>query len=1804
MRKLLAGLFAAGAIFPSALVATVAGEASDPSARAAAADPPSASAVVATPFILDGDLHTERFFFGRISVAADLDDPSSGAGSVAEVSLDGGVTFAPAIIENSSPISRVNTVLPREQVTPVIAALDGGGSVVSWAGAFDGGGAGISAQRYDAAGAPLGGELQVNTHTPGDQTQPAVAALGDGGFVIAWTSFNEDGSSFAVIAQRYDAAGARVGAAFRVNDHTANAQLRPAVAGLDDGGFVIAWQSLAQAHPAAGYRIYAKRYDAAGAVVSPAAGCVAGNCEFRVDNRESGDQTDPSAAATSNGGFVITWTGERSGEEGDDEIYGALYAADGTVVQQTFLLRGVEASPRQGQRTTAVASWGEGGFAAVWVNQSTDTGLDVFLQAFTAEGAGVIDGGARALRVNLDAAGNQSAPSIAALGDGGLIVSWTDGSVTPRPIRARRYDSALAPVGDELTIASSADGNAASSAVAALPARGFIATWEATGNPADSGGGIFLRRMTGARLVRRDLTPARDIELQFRLSDPARPGEVWTSPIRRYRYSDPDEGRDGQVVYPDGFTSASSVDVGLILPAIPNGYSGVQLQQRQAALVAGQCVDYEGWVNVGAQSHDVRVVEVELSDARCNQFRWLVINNLNVIFTHSSGHVLGVDRLVPLVIATHQRVGNLLRVNVQVIEPGSGVASQAYVSNRGQPVPFSSNEALVPLTDGANSVRIDVVDRAGNRGTAGFFVSADLRPPAIDIVSIEEGQTYGGELSLLYTLTRPLTQLVILVDGVAIDPAELSDLADGPHQLVIRGLDEQGNLVEKTVNFTVDRARLSVSLLSPQARRYTEDAIAISFRANRPLTASSVTLDDAPVTESVLRGLSDGEHTLTLQVTAEDGATQTITRTFTVEASAPTLEVSAPRDGQTLLSRSLELVFETNSPVEYQIGEVRGEAVSGTVLPLPSDGPQQITLTATHPGGAVVSRTINVTVDSLSPSLTILSPAPQLYAARTIPIDFRANKPMRSVVIKLDGAEVNALEELGDGAHQLEITATDLTGRAVRRLIPFQVAHLEIVSPLPDQHVIDSRIPPGVTLQWAAGGNFTSLTASIDGGMEQLLPSNATSASLSLPGGTHEVVVRGRLGDQVLARSVRFTVGARNVRVNQNAIKYVSSSCDDALECDVQVTLQVENVGDYDLVGPIPVIFEVVAPSGELRSFEWIVAGIAAGERRTATLSTFRARIEDLFRVSIDPQRTLPAEDVRDNVQELRFQPGKILQVETSLSASNFYLSGARTDNLYAVATAGPVAYVEMQAGDLFFRDATGAQGFVAAVDMGLLSPEQNYVRIKAYDAANRLLDARIQYVEVRGLDSSYPVSADSSPWRSFLGAGNRVFVDQIDQRALARAELLALRTSFSDGAITAYRIDAGTDAVGKLKIDYGMTHSDAPSLARSGQLPAGVAGGASPQETSIDTKAVGSFTRLSLLDGACQVAGYAPITSSADHRRTIVESLDAFASEVEGDINQRLEPLLESTIGEVFNDLGVSILPIDDRLGLSLISRGFTGGWVAGLLLVAPNNTNQRFQLAGPLEDLVFEGSTSCQLRLVGPRLVIDSSVTFDMAFRRRIALDTAIAGLFLGYWSGEQRLPVPQIPVFARLALGVFAVRGPSFEGSITVDLHFRGGLRGALPSPSLTIDESDMFLGVRVPWQNQKVAVANILGFLTLPFAWALAAAEVTVYTEVQAETMLDSHLTEPIVLSNPSFLLGDLPDTDASLEAEAHVFAKAHVLTTINGGACVLMFICLPFSTSMTVTLEDQCLTLEDRELVPGIPGVDCPLRVPNLPFPPR
>ena len=123
-----------------------------------------------------------------------------------------------------------------DQTEPKVAALTGGGFVVVYTEAV-GGNNDIRAAIFDNNGAVVKAAFTVNNVVVGDQNEPVVAALSDGGFVVVWDDDNSDN----LMGQRFDAAGNEVGAEFVAG--VAGSENNPTITALDDGRFFVGFEN-------------------------------------------------------------------------------------------------------------------------------------------------------------------------------------------------------------------------------------------------------------------------------------------------------------------------------------------------------------------------------------------------------------------------------------------------------------------------------------------------------------------------------------------------------------------------------------------------------------------------------------------------------------------------------------------------------------------------------------------------------------------------------------------------------------------------------------------------------------------------------------------------------------------------------------------------------------------------------------------------------------------------------------------------------------------------------------------------------------------------------------------------------------------------------------------------------------------------------------------------------------------------------------------------------------------------------------------------------------------------------------------------------------------------------------------------------------------------------------------------------------------------------------------------------------------------------------------------------------------------
>ncbi|MEM1073276.1 MAG: Ig-like domain-containing protein, partial [Pseudomonadota bacterium] len=331
-----------------------------------------------------------------------------------------------------------------------------------------------------------GPETQVSALPNSNQTDSAIATLSDGGWVVVWGSDQQDGSNSGVFAQRYDANGNAVGVEFQVPTTTLGFQDDPAVAGLEDGGWVIAWTGQGTGDTAG---VFYTRYDANG---------VATESEVLVNTTTSGGQDEPSVIGLTGGGFAIAFTGSGIDNSGDG-IALTIFASDGSVVANEMQ---VNTGTSSTQNLPDISELSDGRVAVTWTSSTGDgSGFGIFAAIFNADGTSSV----AEFQVNTVPDSTQTAPAIAATPDGGFVIVWTDFAGqdgNSNAIVAQRFDSMASSIDGPFVVNDITSGSQNDPDVSVASDGSFVITWADSSSADGSNAAVFLQAYdaTGARV--------------------------------------------------------------------------------------------------------------------------------------------------------------------------------------------------------------------------------------------------------------------------------------------------------------------------------------------------------------------------------------------------------------------------------------------------------------------------------------------------------------------------------------------------------------------------------------------------------------------------------------------------------------------------------------------------------------------------------------------------------------------------------------------------------------------------------------------------------------------------------------------------------------------------------------------------------------------------------------------------------------------------------------------------------------------------------------------------------------------------------------------------------------------------------------------------------------------------------------------------------------------------------------------------------------------------------------------------------
>jgi Ca2+-binding RTX toxin-like protein len=343
---------------------------------------------------------------GRIAYVWRYDEGSTATDKMrARIFNPDGTPAGPDIIVSDSTTS--------DQYGNDIAALPGGRFIVSWSStdASQAPGPEIHARIFNADGTPAGAEFKMNS-TPVNSLsrEPDIEVRADGRFIAVWTTGTAGSGGINIQARLFNADGTPSGGDFRVNSGSGT-NVDAALGILSDGRFIATWTGDSGNGDGSLTAIRARVFNADGS---------AAGADFVVNSTTAGWQQGANVAILANGGFVVTWDSQDTGDGSGGCIRARIYNADGTAAGADFI---VNTTSDGTQGSADVVALADGRFAVAWDSDDVlaTTGGSIRARVFNGDGSAASD----EFQVNAGPFGyDKLDPAIAVLANGNIAVTW------------------------------------------------------------------------------------------------------------------------------------------------------------------------------------------------------------------------------------------------------------------------------------------------------------------------------------------------------------------------------------------------------------------------------------------------------------------------------------------------------------------------------------------------------------------------------------------------------------------------------------------------------------------------------------------------------------------------------------------------------------------------------------------------------------------------------------------------------------------------------------------------------------------------------------------------------------------------------------------------------------------------------------------------------------------------------------------------------------------------------------------------------------------------------------------------------------------------------------------------------------------------------------------------------------------------------------------------------------------------------------------------------------------------------------
>jgi len=541
-----------------------------------------------------------------------------------------------------------------------------------------------------------------------------------------------------------------------------------------------------------------------------------------------------------------------------------------------------------------------------------------------------------------------------------------------------------------------------------------------------------------------------------------------------------------------------------------------------------------------------------------------------------------------------------------------------------------------PLSDGAHTVSATATDAAGNTATDSNNFTVDTTVPVVDVVTPAVGSVTNDNTPTITGTTEPNLTVIVMMDGVPIDTViadglgnwstvQPTPLTNGSHAVTAIAIDAVGNTASDTNPFTVDTVPPAIYVDTPPEGSTTNDNTPLYTGRTEPLLTVIVSVDGVPIDTVVADGngnwsttqltpLSNGPHTVTATTTDGAGNTASDTNPFTVNTTAPSVDVVTPANGS-VTGNTTPTITGTTNPNLVVVVSIDGVPIdtvtadglgnwSTTVPTALSSGLHTASAVATDSFGQTATDANVFTVVTSAPTIVINSPADGAILNNPAPLYEGTTQPYLTVVVSVDGVPIDTVvadvngnwstpqpSALSNGSHSVTAVATDALGQTATDTNNFTIntsaPSVDVVTPVngstinDNTPVITGTTNPSLTVIISMDGvPIDTVVADVNGNWTTVQPTalsdgEHTVSAKAIDGFGQYAIDANVFTIDTALPTVTITVPADGSRINDST-PIIYGVTEPFLEVIVKVdgvpidTVTADGAGNWSTVQPTP----------------------------------------------------------------------------------------------------------------------------------------------------------------------------------------------------------------------------------------------------------------------------------------------------------------------------------------------------------------------------------------------------------------------------------------------------------------------------------------------------------------------------------------------------------------------------------------------------------------------------------------------------------